>query len=199
MAFELPPLPYAKDALAPHISADTLDLHHGKHHRGYVTKLNTLIEGSAYAKTPLEEVLAQAWTAGDHGVFNTAAQAWNHAFYWRSMAPDGGRAPSGDIASAIDRDFGSYEGFKTTFAEAGATLFGSGWAWLVAVDGALEVRATANAETPLTDPRAIPLLTMDVWEHAYYLDHQNRRADYIAGFLDHLASWEFASANLAKA
>lgn len=198
MAFTLPDLPYAKDALAPHISSETLDFHHGKHHAAYVAKLNGLVEGKTGAD--LEDVIRDS--AGDPakaGVFNNAAQIWNHTFYWNSMAPNGGGAPSGELAAAIDRDFGSYDAFKTAFAEAGATQFGSGWAWLVAVDGKLEIRKTLNAETPLTETGVTPLLTMDVWEHAYYVDFRNRRPDYIATFLDSLVNWEFAAANFAKA
>jgi Fe-Mn family superoxide dismutase len=199
MAFELPPLPYARDALAPHISADTLGFHHGKHHRGYLTKLNALTEGPAYAGAPLEEVIVKAWADKDVAVFNNAAQAWNHAFYWRSMSPEGGGAPKGDFAKAVDRDFGSHDELKQKLVAAAAGQFGSGWAWLVLRNGKLEVRKTTNAETPLTETGVTPLLTLDVWEHAYYLDYQNRRADYIATFLDHLVNWEFANANLATA
>ena len=200
MAFTLPDLPYAKDALAPHISSETLDFHHGKHHNAYVTKLNAAIEGSDMASQSLEDIVkATAGDASKQGVFNNAAQIWNHTFYWHSMKPGGGGAPTGAIAEAIDRDFGSYEAFKDAFADAGATQFGSGWAWLIVKNGKLEVRKTLNAETPLTEDGATPLLTMDVWEHAYYLDFQNRRPDYIAAFLDNLVNWDFANENLAKA
>lgn len=200
MAITLPDLPYAQDALAPHISAQTLDFHHGKHHAAYVKNLNGLIDGSDLADKSLEDViLAVAGDAAKAGVFNNAAQIWNHTFYWNSMAPNGGGAPTGALAEAIDRDFGSFDAFKTAFAQAGATQFGSGWAWLVAVNGKLEVRKTGNAETPLTEDGVTPLLTMDVWEHAYYLDFQNRRPDYISTFLDHLVNWEFASANFGAA
>ena len=200
MAFELPDLPYAKDALAPHISAETLDFHHGKHHNTYVVNLNNMLKDSPDADKSLEDlIMASAGDASKAGVFNNAAQIWNHTFYWNSMAPNGGGAPTGALAEAIDRDFGSFDAFKTAFAQAGATQFGSGWAWLVAVNGKLEVRKTGNAETPLTEDGVTPLLTMDVWEHAYYLDFQNRRPDYISTFLDHLVNWEFASANFAAA
>jgi Fe-Mn family superoxide dismutase len=199
MAFELPPLSYSEDALAPHISGKTLGFHHGKHHRSYVKKLNGLIEGTPYEKAPLEEVIRQAWRDKEQAIFNNAAQTWNHTFYWSSMSPEGGSAPKGDVAAAIKRDFGSVDAFKEEFAKAGKGQFGSGWAWLVLADGKLEVRKTPNAETPLTDPKATPLLTMDVWEHAYYLDYQNRRPDYITSFLDHLVSWDFANENLARA
>ena len=200
MAITLPPLPYARSALAPHISEQTLTFHYGKHHQAYVDTLNRKLEGRREADAPLEEIIRE--TAGDPdraGVFNNAAQVWNHTFYWRSMTPNGGGAPSGDIAKAIDRDFGGYEGFREAFAKAGAGQFGSGWAWLSVRDGGLEIRKTPNAETPLTEAGATPLLAMDVWEHAYYLDYQNRRPDYVSAFLDHLTDWDFANANLAKA
>ena len=200
MAFTLPDLPYAKDALAPHISSQTLDFHHGKHHNAYVTKLNGLVEGSEMAAQSLEDVIrGTAGDAGKAGIFNNAAQIWNHTFYWQSMRPNGGGAPTGALAAMIDRDFGSLDAFKTAFADAGATQFGSGWAWLVLASGKLEVRKTLNAETPLTEDGVTPLLTMDVWEHAYYLDFQNRRPDYITTFLDKLVNWEFAAENLAAA
>ncbi len=199
MAFELPDLPYERDALAPLISARTLDFHHGKHHKGYVDKLNKAVDGTELAGKSLEDVIRATSASGDMSVFNNAAQAWNHAFYWRSMAPDGGGAPRGAVAKLIDRDFGSFAAFKTAFANAGATQFGSGWAWLVAKNGKLEVRQTANAETPLTEAGVTPLLTMDVWEHAYYLDYQNKRPDYIAAFLDELVDWDFVDANLTAA
>jgi Fe-Mn family superoxide dismutase len=200
MTFALPDLPYAADALAPHISAETLSFHHGKHHAGYVTKLNGMVEGQPMASQSLEEIVrATAGDASAAGIFNNAAQIWNHTFYWQSMTPKGGGKPSGDLARMIDRDFGSLDAFKTAFADAGATQFGSGWAWLVVKDGKLSVRKTLNAETPLTEAGVTPLLTMDVWEHAYYLDFQNRRPDYITAFLDHLVNWDFAAANLAAA
>lgn len=198
MAHTLPELPYAKDALAPHISAETLGFHHGKHHAAYVSKMNAAIEGTAKADLPLEDLIRAAASDGDQGLFNNAAQTWNHTFYWNSMTPKGGGAPKGDLAERIDRDFGSLEGFRKAFADAGATQFGSGWAWLLVRDGKLEVRKTLNAETPLTEDGAVPLLTMDVWEHAYYLDFQNRRPDYIETFLDKLVNWDFAAENLAK-
>ena len=198
MAFTLPDLPYAKDALAPHISSETLDFHHGKHHAAYVKNLNGMVEGTDLASKSLEDVIrATAGVADKAGVFNNAAQIWNHTFYWQSMRPNGGGAPAGPLAEMIDRDFGSFDAFKDAFAKAGATQFGSGWAWLVYANGKLEVRKTLNAETPLTEAGVTPLLTMDVWEHAYYLDFQNRRPDYISTFLDHLVNWEFASENLA--
>jgi Fe-Mn family superoxide dismutase len=200
MAFTLPDLPYAKDALAPHISSETLDFHHGKHHNAYVNNLNGLVEGTDMASKSLEDIIQDtAGKADKAGIFNNAAQIWNHTFYWQSMRPNGGGAPTSKLAEMIDRDFGSFDAFKDAFAKAGATQFGSGWAWLVLADGKLDVRKTLNAETPLTEAGVTPLLTMDVWEHAYYLDFQNRRPDYISTFLDHLVNWEFAAENLAAA
>ncbi len=194
MKFELPALPYAKDALAPHVSAKTLEFHHGKHHQAYMTNLEKAIGTSDDAKKSLEEIVRKS----SGGVFNNAAQVWNHAFYWHSMTPKGGR-PSGDLAKAIDRDFGSLDELKKKLSEAGATQFGSGWAWLVSnPDGKLSVTKTPNAETPITDAKQIPLLTIDVWEHAYYLDFQNRRPDYLGAFLDNLANWSFAAENYAS-
>ncbi|MEM1103112.1 MAG: superoxide dismutase, partial [Pseudomonadota bacterium] len=170
MAITLPPLPYAENALEPHISANTLSFHYGKHHQTYVTNLNKMIDGTAHANASLEEIV----TNSDGGVFNNAAQVWNHTFYWNSMKPGGGGAPTGDVAKLIDDAFGGYDGFKEAFATAGAGQFGSGWAWLVAKGGKVEIAKTPNAETPLTDKAATPLITMDVWEHAYYLVYQNR-------------------------
>lgn len=200
MTFQLPDLPYAKDALAPHISANTLDFHHGKHHNAYVVNLNKLVEGSDLASASLEDIMIKtAGDAGKAGIFNNAAQVWNHTFYWHSMKPAGGGAPSGDLAKAVDDAFGSFDAFKEEFKNAGATQFGSGWAWLVlGKDGKLAVKKTPNAECPLTAGDT-PLLTMDVWEHAYYLDFQNRRPDYMGAFLDHLVNWEFAAENFASA
>lgn len=200
MSFTLPELPYAKDALAPHISSETLDFHHGKHHNAYVVNLNKLIEGTEFADKSLEEiVLATSGKADKQGIFNNAAQIWNHTFYWHSMKHAGGGAATGAIAEKINADFGSYDAFVEAFKTAGATQFGSGWAWLVLnASGKLEVVKTPNAETPLTDGHT-PLLTMDVWEHAYYIDFQNRRPDYISTFLGELVNWDFANENLAKA
>ncbi len=199
MPFDLPDLPYAQDALAPHISAETLSFHHGKHHNTYVVNLNKLVEGTDFEGKTLEEIMkATAGDAAKAGVFNNAAQIWNHTFYWHSMSPNGGGKPSGALADAIDRDFGSFDAFVEAFKAAGATQFGSGWAWLVAKGGKLDVIKTPNAECPLTDG-AVPLLTMDVWEHAYYIDYQNRRPDYISTFLAELVNWDFAAENFAKA
>ncbi len=195
MAFELPALPYADTALEPHMSAQTFSFHYGKHHQAYVTNLNKMIEGTDFAGKSLEDIIKSS----DGGVFNNAAQVWNHTFFWHSMKPSGGGAPTGAIADAINKDFGSFDKFKEAFAAAGATQFGSGWAWLVSKGGKLEVRKTPNAETPLTEAGVTPILTMDVWEHAYYLDYQNARPKYIETFLTSLVNWDFANANLAKA
>ncbi|MDY0000911.1 MAG: superoxide dismutase [Polyangia bacterium] len=197
MPFELPPLPWDKSALEPHISARTFDFHHGKHHAAYVNNLNGLIAGTELADKPLEEIIRlTAADASRKGVFNNAAQVWNHSFFWSSMTPGGGKAPSGDLAALIDASFGGLDGFKEAFKKAAVGQFGSGWAWLISVGGKLEIRATANADTPLTQG-VLPLLTCDVWEHAYYLDYQNRRPDFVQAFLDHLVSWDFAARNLA--
>ncbi|MBX3207502.1 MAG: superoxide dismutase [Labilithrix sp.] len=194
MAIELPPLPYAKDALAPHISAETLEYHHGKHHAAYVTNLNKLLQGKPEAQKSLEEIIMSS----DGGVFNNAAQVWNHTFYWNSMKPNGGGQPTGDLLAAINRDFGSFDKFKEEFATAGATQFGSGWAWLVEQNGKLAVTKTPNADLPMKHGQKA-LLTMDVWEHAYYIDYRNARPKYIETFLTSLANWDFALANLKKA
>jgi len=198
VSIELPDLPYAHDALAPHISKQTLEFHHDKHHAAYVTNLNKAIAGGPLDGKSLEDIILAAWKDKDMGVFNNAAQVWNHTFYWHSMKPGGGGKPSGDLAAAIDRDFGSFDAFAEKFKTAGATRFGSGWAWLVVKNGKLDVISTGNAELPLTDG-VTALLTMDVWEHAYYLDFQNRRPDYIGTFLGELVNWDFAAENFAKA
>jgi Fe-Mn family superoxide dismutase len=198
MAFTLPPLPYDRGALSPHISEATLNFHYGKHHQAYVDNLNKLVAGTPMESASLEEVV-RASHGTSQPIFNNAGQVWNHTFYWSSMKPGGGGTPTGAVAGMINDAFGDMEGFRKAFAEAGATQFGSGWAWLVLKDGKLEVRKTGNAETPLTDPSATPLLTMDVWEHAYYLDFQNARPKYIETFLNHLVNWDFANANLAAA
>src|SRR3954471_7827821 len=174
MAFELPPLPYAMDALAPHISQETLEYHYGKHHQTYVTNLNKLVEGTDNESKSLEDVIL----AADGGLFNNAAQVWNHTFYWNSMSPSGGGAPSGELADKINSAFGSLDGFKEKFAEAGTTQFGSGWAWLIEGDSGVEVTKTANDDLPLKHGQKA-LLTMDVWEHAYYIDYRNARPNYI--------------------
>jgi superoxide dismutase, Fe-Mn family len=196
--FTLPPLPYKDDALAPSISANTLSFHYGKHHKTYVDNLNKLTEGKKYATMSLEDVVkASAKESADAGIFNNAAQVWNHTFYWNSMKQGGGGQPSGKLQERITADFGSFDAFKTQFADAAKTQFGSGWAWLV-LDGAkLKVIKTGNADTPLAHGQKA-LLTCDVWEHAYYLDFQNRRPDYVAAFLDKLVNWDFAAANLGR-
>ncbi len=194
--FALPALPYAKDALQPVITANTLEFHHGKHHNAYVTNLNKLVEGSDLAGKSLEEIIKATHGHADKaGVFNNAAQVWNHSFYWLSMKAGGGGKPTGAIAAKIDASFGSYEKFREAFVAAATTQFGSGWAWLVEEGGNLKVVKTGNAEVPFTSG-ATPILTIDVWEHAYYLDFQNRRPDYVNAYLDKLVNWDFASANL---
>jgi Fe-Mn family superoxide dismutase len=199
MAHTLPALPYDLDALEPHISRQTLEFHHGKHHNAYVTNLNNLVTGSELESKSLEDTItAVAGDAGKAGVFNNAAQVWNHSFYWQCMKPGGGGQPSGALADKINADFGSYEAFVEQFKAAGATQFGSGWAWLVLDNGTLKVTKTGNADLPLAHGQKA-LLTMDVWEHAYYLDYQNRRPDYITTFLEKLVNWDFVAANLAAA
>jgi len=194
MAFQLPELPYSKDALAPHISAETLEYHYGKHHAGYVKKLNAAVDGSPKAEMTLEEVIKNS----EGGLFNNAAQVWNHTFYWNSLSPDGGGEPTGDLSKMINDSFGSFADFKEKFSDAAAGQFGSGWAWLVKkVDGKLDVVATANAETPLTNEKLTPLMTCDVWEHAYYVDYRNARPKYIESFWN-LVNWDFVEANLKK-
>jgi Fe-Mn family superoxide dismutase len=196
---ELPPLPFAQDALAPVISAETLSFHYGKHHKAYVDNLNKLVAGTDMSETPLETLIkAVAGKPDKAGVFNNAAQVWNHTFFWNSLKPGGGGAPTGAVAKGIDAAFGSFENFKKEFTNAAMTQFGSGWAWLVADKGQLKLVKTPNAETPLTTGQTA-LLTIDVWEHAYYLDYQNRRADFVAAVIDRLLNWEFANANLARA
>ena len=192
MPFTLPALPYAKEALAPHISAETLEYHHGKHHKAYVDNLNKLIEGTPDAGKSLDAIIASS----EGKVFNNAAQIWNHTFYWNSMRPGGGGQPTGALGDAIKRDFGSVEAFATAFSNAAAGQFGSGWAWLVLDKGKLAVTATANADLPSKHGQKA-LLTIDVWEHAYYIDFRNQRPKYIETFLGHLANWDFAAANLA--
>jgi len=196
---ELPTLPYAMDALAPVISSETMSFHYGKHHKAYVDNLNKLVAGTDLAETPLEQVIKSvAGKADKAGIFNNAAQIWNHTFFWNSLRPGGGGAPTGAVAPAINAAFGSFDNFKKEFANAAMTQFGSGWAWLVAERGALRIMKTPNADTPLTTGQTA-LLTVDVWEHAYYLDYQNRRADFVAAVIDKLLNWEFANANLARA
>jgi Fe-Mn family superoxide dismutase len=191
MAFTLPPLPWAKDALAPHISAETIDFHHGKHHNAYVTNLNKLIEGKPEASKSLEEIILSS----DGGVFNNAAQIWNHTFYWSSMKPQGGGKPTGKLLEVINRDFGSVDTLLQQLGAAAKTQFGSGWAWLVEESGKLKVTKTANADLPMKHSQKA-LLTCDVWEHAYYIDYRNARPNYVDAFLKNLVNWDFAAANL---
>jgi Fe-Mn family superoxide dismutase len=195
MAFELPPLPYDKNALAPHISAETLEYHHGKHHQAYVTNLNKLIDGKPEASKSLEDIIKSS----DGPLFNNAAQVWNHTFYWHCLKPNGGGQPQGELADAIKRDFGSFEKFSEEFSNAAATQFGSGWAWLVlGSDKKLAVTKTPNADLPMKHGQKA-LLTIDVWEHAYYIDYRNARPKYIETFLKSLVNWNFALENLKKA
>lgn len=193
MAFQLPELPYSKDALAPHISAETLEYHYGKHHAGYVTKLNAAVEGTEYAEMTLEEIIKKA----KGGLFNNAAQVWNHTFYWNSLSPNGGGEPTGDLSKTITDSFGSFSAFKEQFSTAAAGQFGSGWAWLVKdASDKLAITTSANAETLVTE-NVTPLLTCDVWEHAYYIDYRNARPKYIESFWN-LVNWDFVDANLKK-
>ena len=191
MAFTLPPLPWAKDALAPHISPETIDFHYGKHHQAYVTNLNKLLEGKPDADKSLEQIVLSS----EGGVFNNAAQIWNHTFYWHSMKPGGGGKPTGKLLELVVRDFGSVESALQQLGEAAKTQFGSGWAWLVEEGGKLKVAKTANADLPLKHGQK-PLLTCDVWEHAYYIDYRNARPSYVEAYLQHLVNWDFAAKNL---
>lgn len=195
----LPDLPYAKDALVPHISAETLEFHHDKHHNAYVVKLNELIAGTDLAGQDLEDIIkATANDASKVGIFNQAAQVWNHTFYWNCMTPNGGGAPTGAVAEKITAAFGSYEKFAEEFTNAALTQFGSGWAWLVAdeVNGNLSIMKTANADLPMAHGK-VAVLTVDVWEHAYYIDYRNLRPKYVKTFLDSLVNWEYVNAKLA--
>ena len=192
MSFKLPPLPWARDALAPHISAETIDFHYGKHHQSYVDKLSGLTDGKPEASQSLEDLVR----GSTGGLFNNAAQVWNHTFFWNSMKPGGGGAPTGALAVALARDLGGIDGFRKNFTEAAKGQFGSGWAWLVkTADGKLAITTTSNAGCPLRDGDT-PLLTLDVWEHAYYIDYRNARPKFIEAFLDHLVNWDFASSKL---
>lgn len=191
MAITLPPLPWAEDALAPHISPETIQYHYGKHHNAYVVNLNKLIDGTPNATKSLEEIVKSS----EGGVFNNAAQVWNHTFYWNGMKPGGGGKPAGALLEQINASFGSYEKLREELTAAAMTQFGSGWAWLVKDGGKLAIKKTPNAETPLTTS-AKPLLTIDVWEHAYYIDYRNLRPKYIETFFDHLVNWDFAAGNL---
>ncbi|MGA7938110.1 MAG: superoxide dismutase [Kovacikia sp.] len=197
MAFEQAPLPFAKDALEPYgMSAETFEYHYGKHHKAYIDNLNKLVDGTDLASKLLEEVIVLASKdPSKTGIFNNAAQAWNHTFFWNSLKPAGGGAPTGSIAAKIDKDFGSFDKFKEEFSSAAATQFGSGWAWLVDDNGTLKVTKTPNAHNPLVDGQK-PLLTLDVWEHAYYIDFRNARPGFIANFLEKLVNWDFVAHNL---
>ena len=198
-AIALPALPYAQDALAPVVSAQTLSFHYGKHHQNYVNALNKLLAGTPLAGKPLEEIVkASAGQPAQAAVFNNAAQIWNHTFYWQSLSAKGGGEPSGALADAIKKSFGSFDACKAALTEAAMTQFGSGWAWLVADKGQVKAVKTPNAETPLT-LGVTPLLTIDVWEHAYYLDWQNRRADYVKAVIEQRLNWAFAEENFKRA
>ncbi len=195
--FTLPALPYADTDLAPVISQNTLGFHYGKHHQGYVTKLNELVAGKDWASKTLEECMKGSFGSENTGIYNNSAQVWNHTFYWNSMKKaGGGAAPAGKLADAIKAAFGDHDGFKTEFAKVATSQFGSGWAWLVNNGGKLSVVKTPNADNPVVLNLGTPLLVVDVWEHAYYLDYQNKRADYVGAFLDKLVNWEFAAKNL---
>lgn len=195
MPFVLPPLPYAKNALEPFLSAETMDYHYGKHHAAYVTNLNKLVEGKIEAKQTLEDIIKNA---ADGPIFNNAAQIWNHTFYWNSMKPNGGGQPKKELLEAINKDFGSFDSFKETFSAAAASQFGSGWTWLVYDQGKLKVTKTGNADCPMKHNQTA-LLTLDVWEHAYYIDYRNLRPKYIDVFLTSLVNWDFAHENFLKA
>ncbi|MGB6054348.1 MAG: Fe-Mn family superoxide dismutase [Burkholderiaceae bacterium] len=192
MEHTLPPLPYAMDALAPHISKETLEYHYGKHHQAYVTNLNNLIKGTEFENASLEEIVKKS----SGGIFNNGAQVWNHTFYWNCMKPNGGGAPTGAVADKINAKWGSFEQFKEAFSKAGATNFGSGWTWLVQkTDGSVDIANTSNAGNPMTGGDK-PLMTCDVWEHAYYIDYRNARPKYVEAFWN-LVNWDFVNQNLA--
>ncbi|HVL01556.1 MAG TPA: Fe-Mn family superoxide dismutase [Dongiaceae bacterium] len=194
MAFTLPPLPYAKNALAPHISEETLEFHHGKHHNAYVTNLNNLIPGTEFEGKSLEDIIKTS----SGGVFNNAAQIWNHTFYWHSLSPTGGGAPKGAVADAINKTWGSFDKFKEEFNKSAVGNFGSSWTWLVKkADGSVAIVNTSNAGTPITEKGVTPLITVDLWEHAYYIDFRNLRPKYLEAFWA-LVNWDFANANFAK-
>ena len=196
MAFELIPLPYDSEALAPAISAETLSYHHGKHHKAYIDKTNQAIEGTDLAEADIEAVIAKA-RASNQGLFNNAAQSWNHGFYWHSLSP-AAIDPSGDLAVKIDESFGSYDELKKQLAERGAGHFASGWVWLADRGGQLSIEETHDGDTLADSAEARPLLTIDLWEHAYYLDHQNKRPDYLKAVIDRHLNWDFAAENLAR-
>jgi Fe-Mn family superoxide dismutase len=193
MAFELPPLPWAEDALAPHISAETIEYHYGKHHKTYVDNLNKAVDGTPDADLSLEDIILKA----EGPLFNNSAQVWNHTFFWNGLSPNGGGQPTGAVADAINASFGSYDEFRTQITQAGITQFGSGWAWLIDNNGTLEVTKTANADLPLKHGQKA-LWTIDVWEHAYYIDYRNARPKFIDVVLDNLVNWDFVNQNLAS-
>lgn len=192
----LPSLPYAMDALVPHISPETLEYHYGKHHQTYVTNLNNLITGTEYEKLSLEDAIKNSYAQNNAGIFNNAAQVWNHTFYWHCLSPQGGGHPNTELMQAIIKDFGTFEAFCDQFKQAALTQFGSGWAWLVSKDGVLSIVKTGNADLPMVHGMTA-LLTCDVWEHAYYIDYRNKRADYVDTFLKHLVNWDFVASNFA--
>lgn len=195
MAFELPPLPYAKNALEPHVSKETLEFHHGKHHAKYVKTLNQLVSGTEFASMPLEEIVRKAEPGK---LFDNAGQHWNHSFFWNCLSPDGGKDPAGELRSALEKQFGSVDDFRKKFTEAANAIFGSGWAWLVREsDGKLAVQTTANAENPLIHRKTMPLLTCDMWEHAYYLDYRNEKKKWLEAFWN-VVDWEFVASQLKK-
>jgi superoxide dismutase, Fe-Mn family len=197
MAFEQPALPYEVNALEPHMTAKTFEFHYGKHHAAYVTNLNNLTKDTPMATMSLEEIIKTTFgDASKAGIFNNAAQVWNHTFFWKSMKPNGGGKPTGDLAAKIDASFGSFDKFKEEFKAAATTQFGSGWAWLIKDGDGLKITKSGNAENPIAHGQT-PLITLDVWEHAYYIDFQNRRPDFITTYLENLVNWDFAAANLA--
>ena len=199
MSYQQPPLLYPENALEPFISAKTIGFHYGKHHVAYITNYNNLVAGTPFDTLSIEAVIVKAAVDPQHiGIFNNGAQAWNHSFYWNCLTPNGGGEPSGELATKISQDFGSFDKFKEELKSAAATQIGSGWAWLVLEGGKLKVVKTGNAQTPLTSGQK-PILTIDVWEHAYYLDYQNRRPDYVATIIDNLLNWEFAAKNFRAA
>lgn len=198
---KFPPLPYKSNALEPHISEETIRLHYGQHHRGYVDRANRLIDGTQYARKPVEAIIRDAYETDkcdQQALFNNTAQAYNHTFFWNSMTPEGGGPPTEFMQRWIEKSFGSYDAFRQTFIDAANGHFASGWVWLVLSEGQLEIMTTTGALNPMALGK-LPLLTLDVWEHAYYLDYQNRRGDYVQAFLDHLLNWNFAAANLGEA
>ena len=198
--FTLPPLPYDQNALEPHVSAKTISIHYGKHHQGYADRLNELVFDTEFADMKLETLITKtSGRTGKSDIFNNAAQVWNHTFYWNSLSPEGGKKPSGELEHKIELCFGSYENLIRKFSEAGMGQFGSGWVWLVKESGPLKVMQTSNAANPISQGRGKPLLALDVWEHAYYLDYENRRNDYLTAVLDKLINWNFVAENFSQA